>query len=201
MNLSETRIRAARAKDKRYELQDGDGLILEVMTSGKKYWRYRYTQSGQRTRATIGEYPHVSLREARIKREEMRGLLKDGLPLKSNSNSESFADIAAEWLAKLESRIQNEKEKTNTRRRLELHVFPLIGHINISELNASKVLPVLQRLEMRNTIATAKKVKQIISQIFRYAIAIGKIENDPTYALQNAIAPYKPGHFASLTRP
>jgi hypothetical protein len=133
VNLSETRIRAARASDKRYELQDGDGLILEVMPSGKKYWRYRYTQDGRRTKATIGEYPHIGLREARVKREEMRGLLQDGLPLKDEATSVTFAEIAAEWLVKLELRIQNKKEKTNTRRRLELHVLPFIGHIKISD--------------------------------------------------------------------
>jgi integrase len=201
MNLSETRIKAARAKEKRYELQDGDGLILEVMTSGKKFWRYRYTQNGRRSRTTIGEYPHVGLREARIKREEIRGLLQRGLPLKNENNSGTFSEIADEWLVKLRNRIKNEKEKNNTRRRLELHVFPFIGHMNISELTSMHILPVLQRLESRNAIATTKKVKQIISQIFRYAIAIGKTTNDPTYALKYAITSYKPGHFSSLTKP
>jgi hypothetical protein len=90
VNLSETRIRAARAGDKRYELQDGDGLILEVMPSGKKYWRYRYTQGEKRRKATIGEYPYIGLRDAREKRNEMRGQLRYGQP----EETATFREIA-----------------------------------------------------------------------------------------------------------
>ncbi|MDR1020136.1 MAG: Arm DNA-binding domain-containing protein, partial [Synergistaceae bacterium] len=112
MNLSETRIRAARAREKRYELQDGDGLILEVMTSGRKYWRYRHTQDGKRTRATIGEYPHVGLREARAMRDGMRGRVQDGLPAKEAKKTAdpTFRETAEQWHAAHGQTLKNERD-------------------------------------------------------------------------------------------
>ncbi len=126
MMLTDSKIKAAKAQDKRYHLIDGDGLILEVMTSGRKYWRYRYTADGKRSKITIGEYPIVGLGDARVKKEEMRARVKTGLsPLPDESPAgNSFADVASEWLKKAEAKSRSEKEKYNTRRRLELHGGP-----------------------------------------------------------------------------
>ncbi len=113
----------------------------------------------------------------------------------------SFADVASEWLKKAEAKSHSEKEKYNTRRRLELHVFPFVGDLDIAKVDAAEILSVLQRLESRNTTATAKKVRQIISQIFRYGVATRKCVTDPTFILRDALAPYRPKHFPSITNP
>lgn len=195
------KIQKAKPSEKRYELQDGDGLLLEIMPTGNKYWRYRFTQEGKRKRLKLGEYPALNLRQARAARDAIQERVQMGLPpieKPEKKQKTSFQEIAEEWLEQLEGRISNVKEKKNTRRRLELHVFPFIGAHNIAELTAPEVLEVLRRLEVRNTIATAKKIRQIISQIFRYGVATGKCTSDPTFALRDALKPYKPQHMASV---
>lgn len=76
--LSDTAIRAARATGKRYSLGDALGLFLEVSPQGGKWWRFRYTYNGKRKTMSLGTYPQVSLKEARIKRDNARQLLEDG---------------------------------------------------------------------------------------------------------------------------
>ncbi len=66
--LNDTRIKALKPKTARYSLADGSGLVLEVMTSGSKVWRYRHTLDGERQpMVTIGDYPAISLQDAREK--------------------------------------------------------------------------------------------------------------------------------------
>jgi hypothetical protein len=56
--LNDTRIKALKPKEKRYLIADGGGLSLEVMTSGTKVWRYRYSlHTKQQPLVTIGDYP------------------------------------------------------------------------------------------------------------------------------------------------
>ena len=56
--LSETQIRAMEPRTTRYSVADGNGLVLEIMPTGNKVWRFRYTLEGKRQPlATIGDYP------------------------------------------------------------------------------------------------------------------------------------------------
>jgi len=71
--LTDTKLRTAKPAEKPYILQDGSGLYLEVRPSGAKFWRYRYWLTPEKDgRYTIGEYPAVSLAEARRERERVR---------------------------------------------------------------------------------------------------------------------------------
>ncbi len=62
----------AKPTDKRYSLYDTGGLFLEVMPTGKKFWRLRHSEDGARRKLTLGQYPAVPLSEARAKRDELR---------------------------------------------------------------------------------------------------------------------------------
>ena len=73
MALNEFKIKSAKPRDKRYQIADSDGLYLEIMTSGKKYWRLRYIKEGKRSWHTIGEYPAPGVQEARGRRNNLRG--------------------------------------------------------------------------------------------------------------------------------
>ena len=79
-SLTDTKIRTAKPAEKPYVLQDGSGLYLEVRPTGAKFWRYRYWLTPEKDgRYTIGEYPSVSLSEARRERERVRELVKQGI--------------------------------------------------------------------------------------------------------------------------
>lgn len=57
---------------------DGGGLYLEVSPAGGKHWRMKYRYNGKEKRLSFGEYPLISLKEAREKRDEAKRLLTNG---------------------------------------------------------------------------------------------------------------------------
>ena len=191
MPLSDAKIRNAKAKDKRYQLADSDGLYLEVMTSGRKYWRYRYTSNGKRNWRTLGEFPYLGLREAREEREKIRRCVSLGLPFEDGSQSEPlFRDVAAEW---------HRRHPLNTWRTFELHILPLIGDKKVKDIKTQDVLNLLKRLVDIRSPTVLPKVKSLCSRVFRFAIVSGYTETDPTYALRGVLPTPPSSHLASLT--
>ena len=78
--LNDTRIEALKPKEQRYTIADGGGLVLEVMTSGTKVWRYRYSlHSKQQPLLTIGDYPAMGLQEARERARRYAEIVASGI--------------------------------------------------------------------------------------------------------------------------
>ncbi|GHV50243.1 hypothetical protein FACS1894216_02070 [Synergistales bacterium] len=205
MTLSDVGVKSAKPMDKRYMIGDGDTLYLEVMTTGKKYWRLRYFKDSKASWHSIGEYPAITLSEARDRKAAMKQRLRDGLPLvaeKTDEKLNTFANVTEEWLVSVhDMKVSRDKDRQYTRNRLNTHVLPFIGEREIATIKSSDILVMLKRLEAIGTYEMARRVRSICSQIFCYAIATGRVENDPTYALKGAIPPAKPKHHASITTP
>src|SRR5690606_17143585 len=72
MPLTDARIRTTKPGIKPLKLADGGGLYLEVRLSGKKLWRYRYRIADKENLFAIGEYPEISLAEARTEHDKAR---------------------------------------------------------------------------------------------------------------------------------
>jgi len=114
MPLTDVKIRQAKATAKTLKLADTAGLYLEVKPSGSKLWRYRYRIAGRENLYAIGNYPSVSLADARKARDEARDLIKQGRhPAHArqsernqqiNANAPTFKAIAEDWIAKKRSR-------------------------------------------------------------------------------------------------
>ena len=73
--LNDKTVQAAQAKNKQYNLSDGDGLTLVVKPTGAKLWWFRYRFAGTAKTLAIGQYPAVTLKEARTNTIEARKLL------------------------------------------------------------------------------------------------------------------------------
>nr|WP_176754720.1 hypothetical protein [Nitrosospira sp. Nl5] len=86
-------------------------------------------------------------------------------------------------------------------RRLEVDVFPWIGRRPIGEITAPELLGVLRRVEDRGAIDTAHRVHQNCGQVFRYAIATGRAQRDPSADLRGAVPPPNRKHYPTLTEP
>ena len=69
-------IQGLKAADKPKKYADGGGLFLFIPTSGKKLWRLAYRFERKAKLLSFGEYPQVSLRAARQRRDEAKALLK-----------------------------------------------------------------------------------------------------------------------------
>ncbi len=209
MSLTHTAIRNAKPKEKPYKLTDGRGLYLLVNKSGK-YFRWDYRFGGKRKTLALGVYPDIKLKEVREKHEDLRRLLsRDVDPMeykkqvKAKIHAEttnSFEAVAREWFVKNKP-VWTEKHAQTIISRLENNIFPWLGGVDTSSINAPMLLESLRRIEDRGAVETAHRVKQICGQVFRYAIATGRGERDPSADLKGALPPTKPKHMATITSP
>ena len=208
MPLTDIRIRSAKPREKAYKLFDNGGLYLEVATAGSKYWRWKYRYAGKEKRLAFGVYPDVSLRAAREKRDVARQQLSNGIDPSearkaekvAQAGAESFESVAREWFAKF-SPGWVDSHGDRILRRLERDVFPWLGRKPVAEIKAPELLSVLRRIENRGALETAHRAKQNCGQIFRYAVATGRAERDPTGDLDGALPPPKEKHHASIIEP
>jgi hypothetical protein len=124
-----TRIKAAKPKDRAYKLTDGRGLYLIVTPSGSKWWRFRFRFDGREKSLSLGTYPDVSLKQAREKRHEMRSALAAGIDPAARrraerySRGDTFEAVAREWFEKF-SKGWADSHMEKIIRRLEL-LIPL----------------------------------------------------------------------------
>lgn len=209
MALNDATLRSIKPADKPFKLADEKGLHLLVNQAGK-YWRFNYRFDGKQKTLALGVYPEISLKQARTKRDEARQLLDKEIDpsedrkvkrvVRRMAAENSFAAVAAEWLE-----IQKSKWATSTtekaKARLEKDIFPWLGRRPIAEITAPEVLMALRKIVSRGAIHTSYKAKQDIGQIFRYAVATGRAERDPTGDLRGALPADKTQHFAAITDP
>jgi integrase len=206
--LTDTAVRNAKPKEKPYKLTDGKGLYLLVNQAGK-YWRLDYRFSGKRKTLALGVYPDVGLKEARERRDEARkqrgagidpGEARKAMKASQTEIASTFEVVSREWFAKYSPNwAASHAEKII--RRLERDVFPWIGRRPLREVTAPELLTVLRRIESRDALETAHRAMQNCGQVFRYAIATGRAERDPSADLRGALPPVKEKHYASITDP
>ncbi|WP_075257042.1 tyrosine-type recombinase/integrase [Herbaspirillum camelliae] len=210
--LKDLQVKNAKPKDKSYKLADGGGLYLLVTPTGSKGWRLKYLFLGKEKLISLGTYPEVSLQEARKRRDSNKELVSDGVDPSDNRKAaklagveraaNNFEAIAREWLAKH----KEEWAKTHYEKivgRLENDVFPYLGKKPISGITTSELLSVIRKIESRGVLETAHRALANCGQVFRYAVATGRTERDPTGDLRGALASVKSRrtHFAAVTEP
>jgi integrase len=209
MPLSDPAIKKSKPQAKPYKLSDEKGLYLLVNAAGK-YWRMDYRFDGKRKTAALGVYPDVSLARAREKRDEARKLIADCIDpgelrkstktMNKERAANSFEAVAREWFTKhLADKAETHRDKVI--RRLEKDVFPWLGGRPVAELTAPEVLATIRRIESRGAVDTSHRVLQSCGQIFRYAVATGRAERDPTSDLRGALTAVKTTHLAAITEP
>ena len=210
MPLADTTIRNAKSGEKPVKLSDEKGMYLLVTPAGGKWWRMDYRFEGKRKTLSLGTYPEVPLKDARLRRDDARKLLADGTDpgenrkavkaAKSERAANSFEVIAREWFAK-NSATWAENHGSRIIRRMERDIFPWIGGRPIADITAPKLLAVLRRIEERGAVETAHRAHQNCGQVFRYARATGRAERDPSPDLKGALPPVKQTHRAAITDP
>ena len=210
MPLTDTAVRNAKPADKARKLFDSGGLYLEVAPSGGKWWRLKYRFEGKEKRLSLGVYPDVSLKDARDRRDEARKLLANEIDPSENRKAKkaakveraanSFEVVAREWFTK-HSTHWSDNHANRTIRRLERDIFPWIGGLPIATVTAPQLLDAVRRIENRGALETAHRALGNCGQVFRYAVATGRAERDPSGDLRGALPPVKGEHFASVTEP
>ena len=212
MPLTDVGIRTTKPGPKASRLFDGGGLYLQVSPAGAKLWRLKYRFHGKEKLLALGIYPDVSLATARERRAAARKLLADGTDPGEQRRAEkamlaglaanTFEAIGREWYAKTAA-TQAATTSEKLLRRLEVDVFPWIGARPIANLAAPDLIKIIERIEQRDALDTARRVHNAIGRIFRYAVGRGMTSRDPSRDIELAdILPHADvQHHASVTEP
>lgn len=210
MPLTVTEAKNAKPHGKTRRLFDSGGLYLEVSPRGNKWWRFKYRHQGKEKRLALGVFPEVTLKDARVRRDDARRLLSDGVDpsaqrkaLKSaqrQSSANSFELVAREWFEKQSGKWVS-SHATRIIARFERDIFPWLGSRPIAEITAQELLQVVRRIEDRGAVETAHRALSNCGQVFRYAIATGRAERDLSADLRGALEPVTGTHFAAVTEP
>lgn len=209
-SLTDTKVRNAKPSEKPYKLQDGHGLYLDVRPSGAKIWRYRYWITPDKDGIyTIGEYPGVSLFDARREREWAREHVKQGTNpthakeidrlRRMGEAANTYEMVALEWIE------QNRWHWSTTYLRqveifLRQDVFPKIGSLPIRMVTAAHLLGIIREVEARGAQSIAVLIRQWSGQIFRYAVATLRADSDPSAVLRGAIKREQVRHNPPLSK-
>ncbi|WP_227698603.1 tyrosine-type recombinase/integrase [Sphingomonas hengshuiensis] len=175
MPLKELEARYATKRAQDYKLADGAGLYLLVRPNGSKLWRMKYRFDGKEKLLSLGRYPDLSLAEARLRRAEAKVALGQGRdPGASNKTpaGKTFEEAARAWH---ENRLSNLDDGHAARlmTRLERDAFPVLGSRPLRAITSADVLAMVRTVEARGALDVSRRIKQHVSQIYRFAIPQG----------------------------
>ena len=211
--LTDTAIKGLKPKNKLYRKTDTGGLLIEVKPSAKKVWRFRYKYADKENMLSIGEYPIISLKDARVKRDEYKNLLTNNIDpsahikeqkaeiIRSKQTTQTLRFYFDEWYTTKQSgwSINYQKEIL---KRANKHLLPYLADIPIKEIKTTTIIEILKKIEKQGKIETLHKVKNIIQQMMSYAVGLGILEYNPAREISTKI--FKPKvvkNYARITDP
>jgi len=206
--LTDSHARNVKPKARPYKLTDGNGLHLLVRPNGSRLWRYRYRIGGVENLYAIGDYPQMSLQQARDARDAARALVKQGIHpsrqrkadrlVVNEAAANTFEVIGREWIDLHRSHWSpgylGQVEITLSR-----DVFPAIGGLPIRVITAAQILAIINHVAKRGAPNVAILILQWCGKIFRRAVSTLRADSDPTYALRGAVKKPKVQHKRALS--
>ncbi|MCK6431824.1 MAG: tyrosine-type recombinase/integrase [Burkholderiaceae bacterium] len=188
MPLTDLSLKGLKPRPTAYKKADERGLYVLVTPAGTKLFRWKYRYAGKEKVMALGQYPDVSLSQARADREAARLVLKAGSDPMAMRKAEkearafalenSFAAVARAWW-KDWSAARTSHHAGYVLRRLEADVFPQIGARPVAEIEAPELVRMAKAIEARGALDIAKRALQTCGQVFRYAIAHGLATRNP----------------------
>ena len=208
-NLAAVALRHIKPTDKTQMLSDGHGLYLLVTPTGSTYWRYRFRFAGKQKQLALGVFPDITLSDARKLHREAYNQVADGMDPTAERREEkqaqlkamgnSFEIVAKEWLE-----VHMSDKTTHHKRRAErLLLNDLVGLAKrtVDTITAPELLVELRKIEARGVIDTARRARQIASQLFTYAIATGRADRNIANDLAGTLKTVPTKNRAAITDP
>ncbi|SEK11741.1 tyrosine-type recombinase/integrase [Paraburkholderia diazotrophica] len=189
--LSESQIRALQPRETRYSVADGKGLILEIMSTGKKVWRFRYTLNGRRQpMVTIGDYQLMSLRVARARAQKYAEMVAKGLSpvsmARQDRGAEKRVDIlrdAAELYVASDIARKSEEYRRTTQRALDKDILPAIGHKPIAQVTTEDIQSICDAVKRRGAPQMALHIRNVVKRLYAFLIARHLADANPAESI------------------
>ena len=195
---------------KRRRLTDSAGLYLEVSPSGSRRWFWKFYPGGKESRLALGTYPELTLKGARLARDEARKVRAAGTnPVQqrkaerissSASSASTFGAVALELHA-TKADAWSESHSAQWLRCLKNDLFPWLGSLPLAGITAPVLLVPLKKVQARGAVRLAHDLREFAGQVFRYGIATGRCAGNPATDLRGALAPYTERHMAAVLEP
>ena len=195
MPLTDTAIKKLKPADKPAKFADERGMYLLVQPTGSKLWRWKYRFDGSEKVMALGQYPDVSLAQARAGRDEARKLLATGTDPMAQRKADkiarqfavenSFAAVAGKWHENWKA-ARSDSHVAYVWRRLQADVFPAIGARPVSDIEAPELVAMTKVTAARGALDIAKRNLQTCGQVFRFAIAHGLASRNPAIDIKPA---------------
>ena len=208
--LTYIQINAAKPRAKAWNLSDSQGLYLVIQPNGSKLWRFNYRFLDKQKKLHLGGWPTISLADARVRRDEAKKKIAEGIdPALEKKRARiaakfaaanTFEAVAEEWLIKCE-RDGLAPVTVDKIRWLLAKAYPLIGTIRIAQITPHEALAVLRKVEATGAYESARRMRSVLSRVFRYGVATVRCDKDVASDLRGAIATPKAKHFAAVTNP
>lgn len=187
---------ALKPKERQYKVADKDGLYILIRINGNRLWQYRYRFAGKEKVYSYGQYPDVSLAEAREKHEAVRKQLREGIdPTAAKraakarlvaKHEHTFRSVAEAWL-KRESKRWMPDYRDRVWRNIEADLLSDLGNTPVTDIDTPTLLRVVKKIEERGAIDVASRAQQRITSILRYAVQHGMIEHNPGVNLRGVV--------------
>ena len=211
MALNDKKVSLMLPSDKRYRKSDSGGLFIEVSPNGTKTWKLAYRFDGNQRSQVLGIFPEVSAVDAATIRDQAKRILKQGkdpVPKPVEKDDKATEDTEGDtWriVAKeYRDRRVMQKAAPLTIKKMEILIvktLPGIGDTPVRDLRPVDLLPILRIEEANGRYETATRLRTLMGQIFRYAVATGRANSDQARDLKGAILPPDQKHHAGLVNP
>jgi integrase len=170
----------------RYTDAATQGLNLQVKANGGKYWALRYLFQDRRYDLSLGSYPNVSLKEARIRATAARAQLNAGQrpeptwklqrPSKKQiavaSTKVTFRQYAADCISAKRTEWKNAKHAEQWSSTIGMYANPVIGSKPIDAVDMDDILKILVPIWQTKTV-TATRLRGRLDWILASATTRG----------------------------
>jgi integrase len=189
MALTDTALKALKPQDKPYTVADERGLYVEVFPTGGIVWRFRYRVAGKREKLTLGKYPALTLKNARIKRDEAaQAAAMDKSPARQKQLAKQAAADAttvAEFGERFFREIvaKDRQDITIPRRYFDKAIVPAIGSKPVRDVSTEDVRAIIWKKKDEGFDAAAGNIRGVLKRLFDYAMTAGLVSVNPVLAL------------------
>jgi len=207
--LTNTEVKQSSPKDKEYNLSDGHGLALRIKPNGSKLWIMNYQRPVTKKRAnlSLGQYPSISLADARKLRTEAKELLAKNIDPKEYKDDKqrekllaaghTLESVSKDWFAIKKTTI-TEKTANSLWRKFENHLFPKLGHRPIDKILAPEAIEALKPLAANGNLETTSKIIGHLNNVMIHAVNTGILHHNPLSGIRSAFQTPKVTNMATI---